>query len=205
MSGPWKTIGIENVRSATHLKHAAMFIDTVDGRSLRIENVYRDASDFAALVAACSPGSRARVRVDGDVITGVGFLHPRMHPLTGDILNTLGYDVAAARRWAKGPLIWSPFEKAHDAEGASIEDGLLEASTVEMTFVLTAGYVTLGHTLPETVLTAAVGRPLREVVSLPGLDELTLPILEVKTISWGSAFRVVPEDGDEPIPDEAQS
>jgi len=201
----WARIDIADVRWDDGPKRATMLMTTVDGRRLCAANVDREATDFKALVAACSPGSHARVRLEGDLITGVGFLNPRMHPLTGDILSTLGYDVEAAKRWATGPLIWSPPVRAADAEGASIDDGLLEASTVEMTFVLTAGYVTLGHTLPETVLTAAVGRALRTVVSLPGLDELALPILEVKTISWGSAFRVVPDNGEEPLPDEAQS
>lgn len=167
-----------------------------------MENTSDSAGTIETAIDRLRGDDAVPVLVLGDQVRGVAHPHARIHPLTLAMMEVLGVDVAAVRRWGSAPLLWAASEDMRLDQGPQKymmgEDGEISLfCNIGLGLMLHHDLI-LRCELPETIVDWAKGRPLREIVS-SNLDHIDLHILAAHNANGRTRFTVIPSDGATPL------
>jgi len=191
----WKTI---TVLKCVHPDPLITCIHADDGWEGCITKKDNDQGHMADAYAALRPGMRARILVKGCDIVGVGDIGAKIAQTTLDLMQALGVDVDKACSWAAGPHHWRSASLPHDEyadERVSISrDGMLWLTAKGEGYQIHHDEVILDTELPETMMSAAAGRMLREIVYIPEIDHLDIAIRTAQNLQGRARFTVMDQD-----------
>lgn len=138
--------------------------------------------DMARLVG---PGRTARLRIlDGRMIA-VGESFARMHPVDMAILSALGLDTEGAMQAVRDYVRWMAPDIQPDDEGgwpdpfSTSAGGRFSANfEIDGDTLYDLGELSLANrTIPESAIVSLVGRQLHDLVEIPALAGMDLPIV----------------------------
>lgn len=180
-------------------------VECADGQRLTFDSSRTADGSAADARGLLHENGHMRVLVDGTRIVGVGHPRPRMHVKTAGIMRAIGMDVDAVTAWALSPLVWTSHLDHRVELGVSgmgavvVDDGHVVLMCCMEEHAIVHEDISIQVKLPEALVLASTGRLLRDVVSIPSLDHLELPILHAEVSPVGTLFRVIPEDGALPL------
>lgn len=194
----WQRI---DVRRCQRLFGSTERVECADGSRLTFNSGMTASGSSADARGILHECGEARVLVDGSRIVGVGRTNPTLHPHTRSIMEAFDIDVAGVVEWALSPLIWVESE-AYSIECPEMGVVLDGDDRVMLTwamegFAITHEDVYLNEKLPEAIVAASVGRLLREVISIPEIDHLDIPILAAEVTPINTRFVILPDVGGE--------
>lgn len=193
----WRRIRVSRVQ---RMFGSTEQVECADGTMLTINTGMTAGGSAADARGLLHELEEARVLVDGTRIVGVGRTNPSVHPVTLSIMKALEMDVDAILAWALSPEVW--VEEVHNRMDCPENAALFDNEDRLMLMVGYNGDYTILHqticvhaAMPEAIVSASIGRLLRQVVSIPDLDGLDLEIVSSDQSTSGCDFKVVPDDG----------
>lgn len=196
----WRRIAVRETRQD---RGAAISTHVVcdDASKYRMVGTRVRDTHFSAYGTALQSMERdetSRLLVRGDLVVGVGRSKVRVHPVTLKLMEASGLDPLASCGWAAGPVTWHETGIEHESAPHNhmwfIDDEIMMNISHGRWWVDGRSLGVLGW-LPETALIASIGRDLRDVVSIPGLDEHRIEILDAVHTEDGPVFTIVPLEG----------
>lgn len=188
--GPWERVVI--IHQILDDPMQGGIIDLKDGRHVvippddRCEADFRAAQAWREMSSQTEAGRSTRIRVADGRLAVVGISHLRHHPLDMEILAAFGRDVEAGKRAVLDESRWTA--PGIDYDPPCYPDGFHLALYGKFTGIMEiatgvlyeAGGLTIKDDLPETLVASAQGRQLREIIAIPQLAGLDLPILRIE-------------------------
>lgn len=187
----WRSI---TVASQTRLFKNVYRIECDEQESV-ILNISRSAQgNGISALEALMPGDKARILVEGKKIVGIGYPDPRMHPHTRQIMTAFGMNIDAVKNWATSALIWASSEDhviSCPEMGISIDnDQQMQLQIGCEDYTISHDDIYIRNQLPDTMIAACVGKLLREVISIPEIDHLEIPIIFAQNTMGGAEFTI---------------
>lgn len=162
-----------------------------------IQGGSEDVGSFSRVIDGLHDSQPCRVLLKGDEIVGKSNLGACVNPVTLLLMDALGIDVDGALAWATSATEWSSYGAGttdHDDSRTFLDErGELVIHVGHVGWSVAHRDVVLpGKDLPEAVLKAMEGRLLRDVVDLPILAELELPVIRADHLNGALRLQVVP-------------